>query len=145
MLRARLSCRLFGLIHRTLPNGLAERLTNFLRLKTPAPPEFLAAMLVMISANALKDFEKHLADLNAKNPDLRVTVAGPRTEEIAIEVLCALAWLALSILSHDEFAADPESFQEYTLLTFQALGHVLEQERAVALLRKVGEEPGSFI
>lgn len=140
MLRARLSYRLFGLAMRILPSGLAAKLTNFLRLKTPAPPDFLGAMLMGMSANILKDLDGQLANSSREHPDLIGSLSEEEAEHLLVELLCALGWLALHIMSFDDFGREPNFFGVYASLTFQELEELLEQERAVALLRQIGEE-----
>jgi hypothetical protein len=101
---------------------------------------FLAAMLLSMSANVLKDFDRHLVEHNREHPDTTVSLSEDHAAVVAAELLCALGWLALHIMSFDDFGREPNLFGEYASLTFRKLEELLEQERGVAHLRQIGEE-----
>jgi len=125
---------------RTLPSGFAAKLCGLPRLKIPNTPRMLAGTLMMTSGLQMKELEASLLKINEGNPDFKVWLSQNSVEEIGIELLCALSWLALHILSRDDFAAERALFEEYALKTLLELESLLEGEGAVTLFRQVGEE-----
>lgn len=125
---------------RTLPSSLAAKLCGLLRLKIPTAPDMLAGTLMMTSGLQMKELEASLLKINKGNPDFKIGLAQSSEEEILIELLCALSWLALHILSRDDFAAEPGFFEEYSLGTFLGLENLLGERLDLTLFRQVGEE-----
>jgi hypothetical protein len=95
---------------------------------------------MMTSGLHMKELEASLLKINEANPDFKVWLSQSSGEETCIELLCALSWLALHILSRDDFAAERELFEEYALGTFLELENLLGERLDLALFRQVGEE-----
>jgi hypothetical protein len=129
---------------RTLPSGLAAKLCRLLRLETPIAPDVLAGVLIMLAGKQMKEWEARLPKINEGNQDFKDWLSQNSRKQIWIELffelLCALSWLALDILSHDDFAAEPGLFGEYALKTFLELESLLDLEGAVTMLRQFGLE-----
>jgi hypothetical protein len=125
---------------RALPTGLAARVCSLLGLKIPTAPGTLAATLLMISGSSSKELEEQVLKINQGNADFEVSAFQRRAQDILVELLCGFSWLALSILSRDEYRAEPNLFQVYTLRTFEQLENLLEDEQLVAHFRQIGEE-----
>jgi len=140
MLRAQFSYRLVGLIERVSPGGFAAKLVKLLGLKIPVTPRSLAATLMKTSGGFLNDLEKRLEEFNNEHPDAKIFVSQRCAAAIAVELLCALSWLALSILSRDDFARDQELFGTYALETFEELEKLLDDGTTVVLFKQVGQE-----
>ena len=140
MLRARLSYQLFGIMRRNLPTGLTTKIAGFLGLKAPTTPALLAGSLILQSRLIMKDAGSVLVEINRENTQFQFPLPARQAEEIAVELLCALYCLALTILGQDDFAAEPNLFQLYALQTQEELEGLLEEQQAAALFKKIGLE-----